>query len=49
VQAQIKERTKDGMTKDKKKRSAIEDSQRTSKDTRPTNKGKLPQGVTILA
>jgi hypothetical protein len=37
------------MIKDKKKRSAIEDSQHMSKDIRPTNKGKLPQGVTVLA
>jgi hypothetical protein len=45
----IKERTKDDMTKDKKKRSATEDSQRMSKGTRPTNKEKLPQGVTVPA
>jgi hypothetical protein len=36
------------MTKDKKERSATEDNQRMIKDTRPTNKGKLPQGVTVL-
>jgi hypothetical protein len=37
------------MTKDKKKKSATEDSQCMSKDTLPTNKGKLPQGVTVPA
>jgi hypothetical protein len=37
------------MTKDNKKKSATKDSQRMSKDTRPTNKGKLPQGVTVPA
>jgi hypothetical protein len=37
------------MTEDKKKRSSTEDSQCMSKDIRPTNKGKLAQGVTIPA